>query len=707
MLPTPALAQDEASQMSPAARRAFIRDSLRQERLQAIEARQQTNSPAVQSAVPNSTPASTQSTAPTTPSAPASTAPTTESASEAAAQTAAASSSNADADESPEPETPVVLPIHDSILVESLNVRDTDVRDVLQGLGMQHKVNILMAPEVKGPVSVNLHKIKLKDALKLIAEENGYRLSVSHGAVKVEKRPAPAPPAPPKPKFVVLYKNGKLSLDLQKVPAQDVVRKLVETTGRTIMVENGARGEMTAFLQDLEFDKALRLLAQNNGFLLREKDGVITLVQESWQSTPQAGAPNSGRMRVSVKDKLVSLEVTQAPITDIIASIVAQSGISTVVYGDLKGSATMKVTDVPIESAFQFLFRGSDYTFWANNGIYFIGPQSMQVVDNSRLIVLKHLKAEEALEILPESLVKNAQLKLVKSQNAIMVLGTYETIDGIAHYVDQIDLPVPQILIEALVVDVDMDKIRRYGVDLFLGDYRKVPSKESIFPDFEQVLNKERSQNILNAVPGLRDVISLPKNFVARVEALEQEKVLKIRSKPQISTLNGSEATLKIGQTQYFLLKSETDYSQGDGVTTRSTERFEKIEANVTLTVTPFVTGKGEITCEIVPDFSEPEGSFSSGVPPTLNHRMLKSKVRLRDGETIVLGGLVKESNNRVSRQVPFLGSIPILGWLFKNSDMVKTRSQLLIFVTPHIYYGSDANVSPDAYLKSNADLGK
>jgi type II secretory pathway component GspD/PulD (secretin) len=285
------------------------------------------------------------------------------------------------------------------------------------------------------------------------------------------------------------------------------------------------------------------------------------------------------------------------------------------------------------------------------------------------------------------------------------VMGTYEVIDGLSQYISQIDLPVPQILIEALVVDVDMDRIRQYGVDLFMGDAARVPSTEHIYPNVDQVFNKGRSQDAVNLVPGLRDIVSLPKNFVAQVQALEQEKVLKIRSRPQIATLNGSEATITVGQTQYFLLKSETDYQQVAGVTAKTSERFEKIEANVTLTVTPFVTGQGEITCDIVPDFSEPEGSFDSRTPPTLNRRLLKSKVRLRDGETIVLGGLVKESVNRTTRQFPFLGSIPVIGWLFKNVSDTKSRSQLMIFVTPHVYYGKDANVDPNKYLKKQSDL--
>jgi type II secretory pathway component GspD/PulD (secretin) len=687
---SPAVKKDSssASTMSPATRRAFIRDSLRQERLKAraaaAKAEPQQAAPVAVQAAPEAVPvvtltlppAPSEAAAPATPMAPIESAPI------------------------------VDLPISDTAMIKSLNVRNTEIRDVLQGLGLQYGINIIMASDVSGPVTVNLNKIKLKEALKLIAEENGYQLSVVHGAIKVEKRPVPKPPAPPAPHFLVTYAGDRLAVDLQKIPLDQVVRKLVEVTGKNIVTDQTGAQDMNAFFKDMDLRKGLQLLAETNGLSMREKDGVYTFYREAWSSGSQGNAGAAqGRTRVNVKDNKVSLEVTNAPLADIISSISSQSGVGTVVYGDLKGTVTMRIADVPLEQAFQILFRGTDFTFWVHNGIYFIGPQSMQVLNNSKLIVLKHLKVDDVMDVLPQTLTKDAQLKAVKSQNAIMVMGTYETIDGLSQYIAQVDLPVPQILIEALVVDVDMDRIRQYGVDLFMGDYKKVASTEHIYPNIDQVFNKDRSQAVVEALPGIRDIVSLPKNFVAKVEALEQEKALKIRSRPQIATLNGSEATITVGQTQYFLLKSETDYGQVQGVTAKTSEHFEKIEANVTLTVTPFVTGQGEITCDIVPDFSEPEGSFDSRTPPTLNRRVLKSKVRLRDGETIVLGGLVKESVNRTTRQVPFLGSIPLLGWLFKNVSDVKSRSQLMIFVTPHVFYGKDADVDPSKYLKKQSEL--
>jgi type II secretory pathway component GspD/PulD (secretin) len=256
-----------------------------------------------------------------------------------------------------------------------------------------------------------------------------------------------------------------------------------------------------------------------------------------------------------------------------------------------KGRLRQKSKKVPITEALKYLFRGSQFTFWETNGIYFIGPHEMQTANNSTLIRLKHMKAEEALNMLPASLTKSTQIKVIKSQNALMAVGSYDDIDAVSQYIEKMDMPIAQILIEALVVDVDLVKARTYGIDLFLGDVPATGGSEPLYPNIDQVLNKSQSQRVLNKI-GIGDVVNLPKGFFMKVQALEQEKILDVKSRSQIATLNGETAVLTIGQTQYFLLTSETDFNQGDALTNRTTERFEKVEANVTLTVTPYVTGQ-------------------------------------------------------------------------------------------------------------------
>jgi len=601
-----------------------------------------------------------------------------------------------------QPNRAKAMPIADSLIVRELNVQNTSIKALLQGMAVQYGLNLIIDKEVDGAVSVNFSNLPLKEALHLIVTENGFQYQIDNNTIKIFK------PKVSKvnnfDKLELTFKDSLLDLDVKNAELDDVIRRIVEATGRTVILEKGANMKFSLLLKAVEFPKAIRIIAESNNLSLRENDGIYTIYRDQWMnnsSTTQQSPGLRGKLWVSVDDGLVSMDVVNAPIKKIMSLITSQAGINTVIYGDLSGNVSAKVNQVSVSDALKYLFRGTEFTFWESKGIFFIGPHQMQTANNSMLIKLKHMKAEEALKLLPSTLMKNTQIQVVKSQNGLMAVGNYENLDAIQQYIEKMDLPIAQILIEALVVDVDLEKVRSYGIDLFIGDAAKRSSAETIYPAFEQVLNKKQSEDVLAKV-GLNDVISLPKNFAAKVKALEQEKILDVKSKSQIATLNGETAVLTIGQTQYFLLKSETDYNQGNAVTNRTTERFEKVEANVTLTVTPYVTGRREVTCEIVPDFSEPEGSFDASVPPTLNKRYVKSSVRLKDGETIILGGMVKEITNDVHRQVPFLGSIPILGWLFKNVDTVRSRSQLLIFITPRIYYDSEGSVDPDKYMQKN-----
>ncbi|MCK9182191.1 MAG: hypothetical protein M0P13_04840 [Fibrobacteraceae bacterium] len=597
------------------------------------------------------------------------------------------------------------LPIADSVRVRNLNVKNTEIRDLLQGMAVQYGLNLFLAPDVKGPVTVNFSDRPLKDVLRILLSENGYEFSVDSGVIKVKKVAPPAPPAPPKApekRFSVDWTRDALSLDIEDAPLESVVREIVVKTGRNLVCDPGQNMNVTIFVKSLPFDKAVSLLAENAGLEIDDADGVIKIQKPSWN--PRGGAQDGGKFRVHVTgDSLVSVDAVDAPLASLVGEILSQAKLNAMVYGKLDGQLTAHITSIPVRETLKYLFRGTPYTFWERDGVYFLGPHEMQTSDNSLLIRLKHLRAEDVIKLLPTTLTKSTQIQVVKSQNALMAVGSYDILDAISQYIEKMDLPVAQILIEVLVVDMDIEKGHSHGVNLLFGDAAASQGSETLFPSIDQTFNRKQTQSIINGI-GLGEIIKVPKDLVMKINALEQEKMLDVKARSQIATLNGETAVLTIGQTQYFMLNSEVDYNQGEAVTAKTTQRFEQIEANSTITVTPYVTGEGEITCEIVPDFSEPEGTFSSTTMPTLNKRYVKSSVRLRNGETIVLGGMVKESENDVHKQLPFFGSIPIIGWLFKNVEHVHSKSQLLIFVTPHIYYGADASVNVDDEILKDQD---
>ena len=187
---------------------------------------------------------------------------------------------------------------------------------------------------------------------------------------------------------------------------------------------------------------------------------------------------------------------------------------------------------------------------------------------------------------------------------------------------------------------------------------------------------------------GIGSIGQLPANFYFKVQALEREGYARVRSRPQIATLSGHTANISVGTTQYYVLRSLYPITSPGGGLTGEVEQFEQVEANVSLEITPWVSASGDVTAEIKPRFATPVGVLNADVPPTINSREVNTTVRLRDGQTIIIGGLIQESQSEVEERVPFLGSIPLLGRLFRSTRVDKRTSELVVFITPHVFYG-------------------
>ena len=194
--------------------------------------------------------------------------------------------------------------------------------------------------------------------------------------------------------------------------------------------------------------------------------------------------------------------------------------------------------------------------------------------------------------------------------------------------------------------------------------------------------------------------MSLPDNFRAQISALETADIVKVHSTPQIATINGNSVLITIGETRYYKLEKETVTPNDKSSTViGKDQRFEVLKFNTVLEVTPWVMDEGYVMVKIRPEFNIPRKSSDESIPPNVDTRVIESMVRLKNGKTIVLGGQ-RQTDDLVNRKgVPFLSSIPVLGWLFSRRTVTKTETQMMIFLTPHVYYGDENSISPDEYF--------
>ncbi len=275
---------------------------------------------------------------------------------------------------------------------------------------------------------------------------------------------------------------------------------------------------------------------------------------------------------------------------------------------------------------------------------------------------------------------EQASITLVREHNALLVTATQDVISEIKSRLAWLDRPVPQVLIQALVVDFRTDNVTDLGLTVSNG-------ANSFFPQLDVSLEGNREAD------GNFRITRLPSNFMVRIQALATEGKARIISKPHIATLSGHEAYIEVGETQSILLNSQTLVGDETPVT-QVTQRIETVEANISLRVIPWVTASGEITTYIEPVFNTFLGQVNDNVPPPISTRRLQSTVRLKHGETIILGGLIEEALRNNRQGVPGLSRIPWIGHLFKNINNNFTQSELVIYLTPYVYYGNEGSVT-------------
>ncbi|HBE72547.1 MAG TPA: type II and III secretion system protein, partial [candidate division Zixibacteria bacterium] len=243
----------------------------------------------------------------------------------------------------------------------------------------------------------------------------------------------------------------------------------------------------------------------------------------------------------------------------------------------------------------------------------------------------------------------------------------------------QIDIVSPQVTIECLVVELSKRSTLELG---FKGGYFKPDTTRLIFPRFTQNYDGNDLNNALDEIAGrlrMGSLGKLPADFMLTIDALEVAGKAKVRARPRITTLNGNQANINVGWIRYYQTSSQTP--QG------TITQLHSIDAGITLEIVPWVAASGEITTEIRPTVSNLSGIGAGGLPE-ISRRTVNTTIRLRDGESIVIGGLIQKSSASSKEKIPFLGDIPFLGTLFSKTSSTSDESELVIYITPHILGG-------------------
>lgn len=550
----------------------------------------------------------------------------------------------------------------------TFDFKEVDVREMLRAISIQTGVNIIVDKNVQGKITAHLEKIGLAGGLQSLLQANGFTMEQQDNYFLVK-------PLEKERRKDITATLDRLTLDVKNIPIDELLRSIAGQTRLNIVADQTVTGEISGILYDVPLERGLASLLSANGYILKKSAGIYEVTKAGGQPGRRKG------LSVTVdKDRLVTLNVSDADLGDILDDISAQADLNVVRYGDIRGAVNAKIDKVPLENAFSLLFQGTNFTYRQLDGIYLIGDKSVSspaaaALTSSKLISLKHIKADQVPQFLPQGM-GGENLKIVKEQNALLVFGTEDIIARLENFIKTIDLPTPQVIIEAMIVEYSKAASRELG---FRGLYSRSDTTSRLFPRLTYAASGSELNEILNRIGEYFDYSNLgrvPRDFWLMIDILESKGKAKVKARPRIATLNGNEASIDVGWVRY--------YRTTTGTIEQPIYQLHSIDAGIKLKIVPWVSTAGEITTVIQTEVSNLKSLGPEGLPE-IARRSITTTVNLKDGETIAIGGLIQTSNIESRESIPILGDIPLIGKLFSHTTTTQEESDLVIYITPRL----------------------
>ena len=413
----------------------------------------------------------------------------------------------------------------------------------------------------------------------------------------------------------------------------------------------------------------------------------------------------------SISKQIVSLDFNDADIRDVLRILAVKGGINIVYGDDVKGRVTIHLDDVVFDDAVTMILKikGLVMKRVSKNILRVITPEILaqersKAVTFTKIFTLNYGVAGDVKGELDALRAKGAQTIIGTDtrMNKLIVTATPEELENIEMLIKNLDVKPAQVLIEAKIMKVRRSDVGGLGVDWsftktftdnadrtdVIGE-AMAPGKSTLQGGTVVDLSGQPVTGATGAGTGVSfpvlggGVVSFGSiaNEMAlnlALSAMQDKGKSKILACPKVATLNNQEARILIGQKVPFV----TTRVDASGVATQTTEF---IDVGTRLVVTPTINIDKMITLKIKPEKSSVDEWRDAG--PVISTQEVETTVLIRDSETIVIAGLIDDKDIAQDTKVPFLGDIPLIGYLFKKKTWDKERDELLIFLTPHIMY--------------------
>jgi type IV pilus assembly protein PilQ len=402
----------------------------------------------------------------------------------------------------------------------------------------------------------------------------------------------------------------------------------------------------------------------------------------------------------------ISLDFQDADITNVIRLIADVSGLNIVVGDDVKGKVTLKLTNVPWDQALELILKMNDLGQIREGNIVRIATlanitrqqdeeakaKETQIKAEDlemRVLRVNYAVASKIAEPLKKHLSVRGEITFDDRTNTLVVKDVPKHLEEIVVLAKSLDTQTPQVMIEARIVQVNPTFDRSLGIQW--GGNLKTITNTSQFgvqgtqgttgpsgiafgttsPDFAVNLPAATSTGSIGFTLGR--FTGNPFNLDLRLSAGEVQGLTRIVSTPKVSVLDNQEAKIEQGETIPY------------ATTSASGTQTIFVDATLSLTVKPHITGDRSVIMSMKIAKDAPGETRPGAAGPSISKKEANTYILLKDGETMVIGGIYETTRINSVSGVPFLMRIPFLGWLFKTEEQREDKTELLVFITPRI----------------------
>jgi len=495
-----------------------------------------------------------------------------------------------------------------------------------------------------------------------------------------------------------------ISLDVKQMDLQDVLRLIAEKANVNIIAGKEVDGQVTLRLKNVDLWQALEAVLDASGCAYREEDGIIIVVKAkelgevktplleteiiflkfaepedvkkafqhllSASGTMEADPTSNALIVTDTPEDIENIKKKVAELEEAIGEKIGKEEIEEKGIQEILDNLQKKVAE--LEEAAREKIKKEE-----------LPPPVLE----KKRFQLNYINVEEKKDILTESLGnvigEEGEFFLDSLTNSVYVEAPSSCIKKVEEYFEGVDVSPKRIMIKAEFVEVRLSALKELGVKWrWKGAYEKYPLGATFRYPYET--RSESGEIAPSAGPstlaGGMGIIfgSAEQEFRGIIDLLISEGKAHLLSSPNIVTLEGEEAKIDVGDKHPYRV---TKYVEGVWV-----ESIEFVTVGATLVVTPHIKEEGKVILDIHPDVSELTGPPPfTGAPPIVGTREAESRIMVEDGKTLVVGGLLRETEKVTREGVPFLSRLPIIGSLFTRKEVDREKTDLLVFITPYI----------------------